>query len=265
MRKKMHLSAGLIFLALTSASSGQQTVVLDTIRANEEGARVKIAIPPKKTIGDAALEIGRRQSPRSEFLRTLTKEQEADIVDRAYPLMAAKWPFNEVNVCWEDLEPEFIHARMIVRNAIRDTWEAASGLKFLGWGKCHKNAGGIRIAVEDSGPHVKFLGKFIGGLRNGMVLNFTYNNWSQGCQSMLDYCNRVIAVHEFGHAIGFAHEQNRPDTPGECDERQGTDGDTLLTPWDLHSVMNYCNPTYSNDGVLSEFDILAVQYIYGRN
>jgi hypothetical protein len=178
--------------------------------------------------------------------------------------MVSKWPFNNVFVCWEEMEPEFSDERTLVREAIRDTWEAASGLKFLGWGKCEASSRGIRIAVQDTGPHVKFLGKFVDGVPQGMVLNFTYANWSSGCQTQLDYCNRVIAVHEFGHAIGFAHEQNRPDTPGECDRRQGSDGDNItLTPWDPHSVMNYCNPVYSNDGVLSEFDVVAVQYIYG--
>ncbi len=177
--------------------------------------------------------------------------------------MAAKWPFNRIFVCWESPAANLTDQRALVRAAIKDTWEFSSGLQIPRWGPCKENSVGIRISVEDNGPHVKALGKYLDGMRSGMVLNFTYENWSSSCKATLDYCNRVIAVHEFGHAIGFAHEQNRPDTPGDCNMEQGSDGDTLLTPWDPHSVMNYCNKTYSNDGVLSEFDILAVQYIYG--
>jgi hypothetical protein len=103
------------------------------------------------------------------------------------------------------------------------------------------------------------------GAPDGMVLNFTYNNWSPSCKTMRTRCNKSIAVHEFGHALGFAHEQNRPDTPGECAELpQGQSGDTVLTPWDLSSVMNYCNPVYNNDGDLSAWDITALQAVYGR-
>ena len=82
---------------------------------------------------------------------------------------------------------------------------------------------------------------------------------------MYQKCVTSIGVHEFGHAIGFAHEQNRPDTPGECTEApQGGNGDVMLKPWDIHSVMNYCNPVYNNDGKLSDYDVVSVQKAYGK-
>jgi hypothetical protein len=151
----------------------------------------------------------------------------------------------------------------LVRRAVSESWEAASALRFTGWQKCAEKNQGIRILIEDSGPHTKGLGRYLDGKPNGMVLNFTYNNWSPQCRTMHDFCVRAIAVHEFGHAIGLAHEQNRPDAPGECQAiRQGSNGTVLLTPYDPHSVMNYCNPEYNNNGQLSEYDKIAVISVY---
>ena len=200
----------------------------------------------------------------------INKKLQKDIVDRAFPRMAVKWPFNRVFVCWEENDPGFERQRRLVRKAVRESWEAHSGLIFgtdeetQSWGFCQPGFGGVRIHVSDEGPHTKALGNELEGVPEGMVLNFTYQNWSPTCQTQADFCTRAIAVHEFGHAIGFAHEQNRPDTPGECAQpAQGPDGDLMLTPWDPRSVMNYCNEKYNNDGELSPFDITAVQYMYG--
>jgi Astacin (Peptidase family M12A) len=193
------------------------------------------------------------------------------ISDKGFFYSPAKWPSLTVPVCWEDGTPEGPE-RKWVEDAVAKSWQAHSRLRFIGFGNCAANALGLRIAVRDDGPddgpHTVQLGKFLDGTKDGMVLNFTFNTWSQPCASssaQRELCIRSIAVHEFGHALGFAHEQNRNDTPGECTQRpQGKSGDVMLTPWDLHSVMNYCNPIYNNNGVLSKGDEISVVKVYGK-
>lgn len=97
-----------------------------------------------------------------------------------------------------------------------------------------------------------------------MTLNFSFQNWGQSCQNNPKLCVEAIGVHVFGHAIGFLHEQSRPDTPGECFDEHGKKQEGVeLTPYDPASVMNYCNPKYDIFGNLSALDISAVQRVYG--
>jgi len=168
-------------------------------------------------------------------------------------------------VCWENAQTR-VTERGWVKSAIENTWQMYStSLVFVWHDICDVNTGtGIRIEVSEAGPHVKALGKSLAGMVHGMVLNFDFNTWSTSCRSMREYCIKAIAGHEFGHALGLAHEQNRPDVPDpRCAELyQGTSGDWMVTPYDLQSIMNYCNPAYSNNGMLSASDITAIVAMY---
>jgi hypothetical protein len=189
------------------------------------------------------------------------------IDNKAYVFLPAVWKPAVISVCWEPDSPVGSE-RTWVEDAIKGSWGAAgSGLKIKAFvNNCAVNVNGIRIAVRDDGandgPHTIGLGNQLDGKPAGMVLNFTFKSWGTSCaanQAQREKCIRSIAVHEFGHALGFAHEQNSPETPGECAKQaQGPNGNVMLTPWDIHSVMNYCNPLYLNDGVLSKFDKEAV-------
>jgi hypothetical protein len=180
-----------------------------------------------------------------------------------FPNVFTLWPSDVIPVCWENPTPANAAERDWVRTAVRDSWDAESSVDFIGWGMCNFGSDGIRILIADDGPHTKGLGTQLDGMLFGMVLNFTFQNWSTDCQNSKKFCIEAIAVHEFGHALGFAHEQNRPDTPSWCDEEQGSDGNMVIGSWDLDSVMNYCNPEWNGDGELSETDIDGVRMLYG--
>lgn len=213
------------------------------------------------------------EMPSEEIDPSELAEGESEVAVSNEPLYvkgSRLWPQNKpIPVCWESPDANRATERGWVQNAVQNSWEAASNVRFTGWGACPATSKGIRIRVADEAqaPHTLSLGTGIDGVASGMSLNFTFTQWSFICSTATEResCIRAIAVHEFGHALGFAHEQNRPDTNrSTCtQEPQGSDGDTLFALWDLSSVMNYCNPTWNNNGVLSAADAAGARALYG--
>lgn len=77
-----------------------------------------------------------------------------------------------------------------------------------------------------------------------------------------------VLIHEVMHSLGFPHEHERIDADKDrfCDSQfPDMKGNVIksgfLTPFDKHSVLNYCN--YS-DAALSELDIQGINKIYSK-
>lgn len=173
--------------------------------------------------------------------------------------------------------------REYVRLALKRTWEREARITFVGWQQC-QNEGNPATPPHTLGPrrpgvadeNLKVLITSSGGGQNpghgswgdyqqsGIILNLHC-----GSQACIEY----LAIHEFGHALGFYHEEERGDWPTNipgCPPQDHPPTD----PWwpiptelrwgapDRDSVMAYCSggPT-----ALSPGDVAAVQRAYERH
>ncbi|NVZ51426.1 ATPase [Pseudomonas sp. B6002] len=168
-----------------------------------------------------------------------------------------------IEVCWENLADSDPVMRQAVRDSVAKTWAQYGMVSFVGWGACEKNARGIRIEVDASESSTVSLGQHLDGVPKGMRLQMDFSAWPY-CKDQNEFCVRATAVHEFGHALAFAHEQNRKDAPAWCKAKHSGDfPDLSITKFDPESIMNYCNKEWNNKGLLSEKDIEAVTKVYG--
>ena len=201
-----------------------------------------------------------------------------------------------LDVCWEnpvdshplptetDQTPGY-ERREWVRLALKRTWEREARILFVGWDQCQNEAfpatppysfGPRRPGTGDE--NIKINIKTTGGgqnpahgswgdhMQSGITLNLHCGTAS--CKENVEF----LAIHEFGHALGLYHGEERSDWPAYTDcPRQEWDPSPPWWPiptellWGEHdrdSVMAYCSPRPTE---LSPGDVAGIQSWYGRH
>ncbi len=186
-------------------------------------------------------------------------------------------------VCWATAG--YADEKAQVQAAIDRTWPAQANIKVTYEATCPTNADSRRIRLwigvhtDDSNGGGNGQAQASGPAAlvapGGISIKFWFKPDHTANPARIAY----LAVHEFGHVLGFSHEQDQ-NNPAAIECRAGmcraqttqsydacmagaalNEGGTPIGAYDPASVMNYCG---GNMGVLSPDDEVGVRKVYGK-
>jgi Ricin-type beta-trefoil lectin domain len=211
-------------------------------------------------------------------------ERKAQVSSPLWVATSELWSSPLINVCLESSAIPYTTEVGWLQSALSQTWEAVSNVVFTWSGACTPNQSGIHLSVGNGSSTGR------GGGFVAVQLDFTFSLPGTNIQFPLNAqyfpndttppfhctdstaqrqkCISVMGVHEFGHALGWLHEQDNPSATTPCEIATKTGQTNGLPLWavDEQSIMSYCSPVYRDiiwPWTLSPGDTEGTQAIYG--
>jgi hypothetical protein len=146
---------------------------------------------------------------------------------------------------------------------VRDSWSRYSDVAFTGWEACRGNWREFRGVVVYVGDRsIRVSGASTNPARSHALIRLAGR---REFDNVRDAVTRYAVIHEFGHALGFAHEHHRIDGTRECldSDDGGWAHGPGITIADRRSIMSYCRPSGTDWNDISAGDVAGLQNLYG--
>lgn len=164
-----------------------------------------------------------------------------------------------------------------IREVVESQWSRFARVNFTGWGTCNTSSQGVKLVLtQPTRPGAPGWDSGLGHPTTGEIFvahDGVNNIVCRANATVYQRCVKSMALHTFGHILGFNHQENRADyfqndAHTDCRRLGISTSDQLLGAIDLTSTMSTCGQPNDQPATfktaLSPGDIASAQVAYGR-